>query len=118
MRIHVLRRDRASRRAGLGDASNTILAGEVGEGFKPWGDPTNLRDPGLGVNKVPGGFGGPLGSGANFVFMDGSVRFLRDTTSLEVLRRLSLPKPMAPLGSTGENPIASPGPTQTQAQNR
>jgi prepilin-type processing-associated H-X9-DG protein len=89
--IHVLGRDRGVRRVGPGGASNTILAGEVAEGFKPWGDPTNLRDPGLGINKVPGGFGGPSGSGANFLFLDGSVRFLRDTTSPEVLRRLSRP---------------------------
>lgn len=89
--VHVLGRDRVSLRVGPGDASNTILAGEVAEGFKPWGDPANLRDPSLGVNQVPGGFGGPSGSGANFLFMDGSVRFLRDTTSREVLRRLSKP---------------------------
>ena len=86
--IHILNRDRASRRVGPEDTSTTILIGEVAEGFKPWGDPTNLRDPGLGVNKVPGGFGGASGSGANFLFMDGSVRFLRNTTSREVLRRL------------------------------
>jgi prepilin-type processing-associated H-X9-DG protein len=89
--IHVMNRDRPSRRVGPGDASTTILMGEVAEGFRPWGDPTNLRDPALGVNRVAGGFGGPSGSGANFLFMDGSVRFLRNTTSLEVLRRLSLP---------------------------
>src|SRR5262245_24887849 len=66
--IHVLGPDRALRRVGRDDAANTILAGEVADGFKPWGDPTNLRDPGLGVNKVSGGFGGPSGSGANFLF--------------------------------------------------
>ena len=80
-------------RVGPGEASNTILAGEVAEGFKPWGDPTNLRDPGLGVNRVAGGFGGPSGSGANFLFVDGSVRFFQDTTSRDVLRRLSGPRP-------------------------
>jgi prepilin-type processing-associated H-X9-DG protein len=90
---HVLGRDRALRRVGPEDAANTILAGEVADGFKPWGDPTNLRDPGLGVNKVSGGFGGLSGSGANFLFVDGSVRFLRDTTSRAVLRRLSGPGP-------------------------
>lgn len=68
------------------------MAGEVAEGFKPWGDPTNLRDPGLGVHTMPGGFGNPTESGANFLFMDGSVRFFRDTTSREVLRRLSKPR--------------------------
>jgi prepilin-type processing-associated H-X9-DG protein len=91
--VHVLGRDRAVRRVGPGEAANTILAGEVADGFKPWGDATNLRDPGLGVNTVPEGFGGPTGAGANFLFVDGSVRFLRDTTSHEVLRRLSVPRP-------------------------
>jgi prepilin-type processing-associated H-X9-DG protein len=52
-----------------------------------------LRDPGLGVNTVPGGFGGPSGSGANFLFLDGSVRFLQNTTSRDVLRRMSRLQP-------------------------
>jgi len=91
--VHVLDRDRALRSVGPEEASNTILAGEVAEGFKPWGNPANLRDPGLGVNQVAGGFGGPSGSGANFLFVDGSVRFFRGTTSRDVLRRLSGPRP-------------------------
>ncbi|WP_406697272.1 H-X9-DG-CTERM domain-containing protein [Singulisphaera sp. Ch08] len=70
-------------------AAHTILAGEVAEGFKPWGDPTNLRDAGLGVNQAPGGFGGPSGAGANLLFMDGSVQFFSNTTSPLVFRRLS-----------------------------
>jgi hypothetical protein len=48
-----------------------------------------LRDPGLGVNTGPGGFGGPSGLGANFLFLVGSVRFLQNTTSRDVLRRMS-----------------------------
>jgi prepilin-type processing-associated H-X9-DG protein len=91
--VHVLGRDRAGLRIGAGRASNTILAGEVAERFKPWGDPTNVRDPGLGVNQVADGFGGPSGLGANLLFMDGSVRFFKNTTSHEVIRRLSMPKP-------------------------
>ncbi|WP_406697276.1 hypothetical protein V5E97_00410 [Singulisphaera sp. Ch08] len=87
--VHVLDRDRVSQGAMRQDAAHTILAGEVAEGFKPWGDPTNLRDPGLGVNQAPGGFGGPSGSGANLLFMDGSVQFFSNTTSPLVLRRLS-----------------------------
>lgn len=90
--VHVLGRDRALLRVGAGEASNTILAAEVAEGYKPWGDPANLRDPGLGVNTVAGGFGGPSGSGANFLFVDGSVRFFKRTTSRDVLRRLSGPR--------------------------
>lgn len=75
------------------DAANTIVAGEVAEGFRPWGDPTNLRDPGLGINTSPDGFGGPSGTGANFLFADGSVRFLPNTTDRTVLRRLARPDP-------------------------
>lgn len=90
--VHVLGRDGALVRVGAGEASNTILAAEVAEGFKPWGDPANLRDPGLGVNTVAGGFGSPSGLGANFLFVDGSVRFLKRTTSRDVLRRLSGPR--------------------------
>ena len=36
------------------------MAGEVAGDFKPWGDPTNWRDPALGINRSPEGFGGPL----------------------------------------------------------
>jgi prepilin-type processing-associated H-X9-DG protein len=89
--VHVLGRDRTAHKVRQDGAAHTILAGEVAEGFKPWGDPSNLRDPGLGVNQVPGGFGGPSGTGANLLFVDGSVRFFRETTSRDVLRRLSLP---------------------------
>jgi hypothetical protein len=80
------------RRVGQADAINRILAGEVAEGFKPWRDPTNPRDPGLGVNKDPGGFGGPSGADANFLFMDRSVRYLRNMTSRDALQRLSMPR--------------------------
>jgi hypothetical protein len=86
--VHVLGSGRLVR---SGDSSTTILAGEVAAGFRPWGDPGNLRDPGLGVNASPAGFGGPSGSGAHFVFLDGSVRFLKATTDPGVLRRLSRP---------------------------
>ncbi len=40
--------------------ASTIMAGEVAGGFKPWGDPTNCRDPALGINRAPNGFGGPI----------------------------------------------------------
>jgi len=89
--VNVLGAGRTSRLDTIkGTLSNTILAGEVSGQFKPWGDPTNLRDPGLGVNSVPNGFGGPSGKGVNFLFLDGSVRFVRNTTDPAVLRRMSL----------------------------
>ncbi len=72
--------------------SNTILAGEMATRFKPWGDPSNLVDPGLGINQAPNGFGGPRGQGANVGFADGSVRSFSATTDPEILRRLSGPR--------------------------
>jgi prepilin-type processing-associated H-X9-DG protein len=74
------------------EASNTIVAGEVADGFKPWGDPDNLRDPAQGISGGVETFGGPAKTGANFLFADGSVRFLGKSTSPEVLRRFSVPQ--------------------------
>ena len=71
------------------DPADTILAGEVASQFKPWGDPANLRDPNLGINASPDGFGGPDGDGARFLFLDGSVRFLPKSIDPGELRRMS-----------------------------
>jgi hypothetical protein len=72
--------------------SNTILAGEMATRFKPWGDPSNLVDPGLGINQSSAGFGGPSGQRAYLGFADGSVRPFSATTNPEILRRLSGPR--------------------------
>ena len=72
--------------------SNTILAGEVNDDFKAWGDPVNWRDPALGINRSPAGFGGPWpGAGAVILLMDGSARFMREDTDIEVLKALATP---------------------------
>ena len=71
--------------------ASTIMAGEVAAGFEPWGSPTNWRDPTLGINRSPEGFGSPFPGGANVLFADGSVRFLKDTIDPRVLRSLSTP---------------------------
>jgi prepilin-type processing-associated H-X9-DG protein len=71
--------------------ANTLMAGEVTAGFKAWGDPTNWRDPGLGLNQNPGGFGSPSPGGVNFLMVDGSVRFLKNTIDHRVLKALSTP---------------------------
>ena len=71
--------------------SNTLMAGEVSARFKAWGNPTNWRDPSLGVNKDPSGFGGPYPGGANFAMVDGSVRFIKNTVDPKVLKALATP---------------------------
>lgn len=73
-------------------SSNTILGGEIPGAFQPWGEPTNLRDPGLGINQHINGFGGPSGDGANMLFFDGSVRFLPKGTQSEILRHSAGPE--------------------------
>jgi hypothetical protein len=76
-----------------GKESTTILVGEVNANFAPWGNPVNWRDPARGINKSPYGFGGPTSSGgAQFVMADGSVRFISQKVSADVLRALSNPK--------------------------
>ena len=71
--------------------SSTIMAGEVVSNFKPWGDPTNWRDLTLGINRSPAGFGSISPDGAIFLFVDGSVHFVRDTIKPEVLKAMSTP---------------------------
>lgn len=73
--------------------SNTILAGDAAGNFLPWGHPLNWRDPMLGINKTDDGFGWPVKSdaGASFVFADGHVRFLSNSTDPKVLKALSTP---------------------------
>jgi hypothetical protein len=71
--------------------STTILAGEVNAGFQPWGYPLNCRDPGLGLNSSPRGFGSPDKSGVQFLMADGSIRSFKTNIDPKVLRALSLP---------------------------
>src|SRR5947207_8560916 len=71
--------------------SNTILAGEAAGNYKPWGHPRNWRDPALGLNRSPDGFGSKSSRGVQMVMADGSVRTLSSKTSLAVLRALSTP---------------------------
>jgi prepilin-type processing-associated H-X9-DG protein len=71
--------------------SNTILAGEAAGNYKPWGHPVGWRDPALGINRTPDGFGSPVKGMANFAFCDGSVRTIRDDISPAVLKALSTP---------------------------
>src|SRR5260221_14749236 len=71
---------------------NTLLIGEVNANFRPWGDPANVRGPARGINRSPFASGGPPQShGALFGMADGSVRFINERVSPEVLRALATP---------------------------
>ncbi len=88
----ILGGDSARKLSDIPDGTSiTILAGEVGAGFKPWGHPANWRDPAKGVNQSPEGFGGPFPGGADFLFADGSVKFLKNTINPRVFRALATP---------------------------
>jgi hypothetical protein len=71
--------------------SKTIAAGEVFTKLRAWGDPLNQRDPSLGINTSPDGFGGPWRNGCQVLLMDGSARFLSDNTAPAILRKLATP---------------------------
>ncbi|MBA3313630.1 MAG: DUF1559 domain-containing protein [Planctomycetota bacterium] len=58
---------------------------------KAWADPTNVRDPALGINASPEGFGSPFKGGANVLMGDGSVRFVSEEIDRKVLAALATP---------------------------
>ena len=71
--------------------SNTLFAGEVSAGFKAWGDPSNYRDPAIGLGNKPDRFGGSHGDRTQFLLIDGSVREIPNDIDPETLRRLADP---------------------------
>ena len=72
-------------------ASKTFLAGESAGNFPAWGKPGNWRDPALGVDRSPDGFGGNRRGATQFVMVDGSVREVFDDVDPAVLKALSTP---------------------------
>ena len=89
---YVMHANSALKLSGVTDGTgHTIAVGEVSGNFRPWGDAFNYRDPALGINVSPHGFGGPTGGGANFLMLDGSVQFFSQDTNSQVLRSLSTP---------------------------
>jgi prepilin-type processing-associated H-X9-DG protein len=90
--VHVVGGTRRLTEAQITDgASQTIMAGEVGDRFSPWGRPGNWRDPALGLHRSPDGFGGPFPGGSNFLFGDGSVRFIKNAVDPRVFKALGTP---------------------------
>ncbi len=73
--------------------TNTILGGEVKTNLVAWGSPFNYRNPALGMNTDPRGFGGPWTShpGTNLMMADGAVRFFDDDIDPAVLAALATP---------------------------
>ncbi len=72
--------------------ANVIFGGEGAGNFKPWGYPANWRDPALGLNRSPDGFGGPPGQGTTQLMMaDGSVRTFRNDADPDFLKLLADP---------------------------
>ncbi len=81
--------------------SNTIFAGEVTGGIKPWGDPTNTRDPAAGFGNSAYQFSHPQGMGAHMLMMDGSVRFVSSEIDQSVLRAMATPQGGEVVGEFG-----------------
>lgn len=81
-------------------ASQTMLAGEITRALPAWGEPGNWRTIGRGLNRQVSGFGNAAGTGAHFLMADGSVKFFPNSTSKDVLVRLST--------RNGGDPVAVP----------
>jgi len=72
-------------------AGETLMVGEINEGFKAWGTPANVRDPALGLNNGPNTFGSPFHGGVQFLLADGSVRFIPNEIDPRILKALATP---------------------------
>jgi hypothetical protein len=74
--------------------ANTMLAGQVAGGFKPWGDPSNVRDPADGVHgDTATTYGTGVATHRTFqvLLTDGSVREVSTTISPDVMKAIATP---------------------------
>ncbi len=86
----IFNRNVTVRRSDVSDGlSQTMFVGEIAQQLPAWGDPENWREIETGLNRHSVGFGNKEGTGAHFLMGDGSVRFFPNSTSREVLEKLS-----------------------------
>jgi len=71
--------------------SNTLLIGGINTRIPAWSAPGNWRDPALGINRVPHGFGSPFEGMCHFLMMDGSVQSFSKDIDPDVLKALATP---------------------------
>lgn len=90
---HVLFENSSTRIRDVTDGtSNTLLAGEVAAGYRAWGDPQNVRDPGNGILSDGSSFGSPGNPAVcTFILMDGSARAISSSIDPDVLKALATP---------------------------
>jgi hypothetical protein len=88
------RRDLPFRISDITDGtSNTLLVGQSAGNYKPWGHPTNVREPGLGLGTSADGFGGTPDNGTClFLMCDGSVRSISHEVDRRVLTAFGTPR--------------------------
>ena len=90
---HIFGRNEIKRMRDITDGwANTLMAGEIAAGFKPWGDPNNLRDPATGIDVTSDAFCDPVSQhGAHFLISDGAVRYIGNHVENDVLHALATP---------------------------
>lgn len=74
----------------------TILMGEIGTGFPPWGRPGNTRDPARGLQGGPDQFGNSEHGSCAIMFVGGNGKFLNPEIAPHVLELLADPDNGAP----------------------
>jgi len=96
---HVFDAPKVKRLSDIGDrADSTLMIGEINANFQPWAKPRTNRDPALGINRSPLGFGGPAGAnGAQFLMVDGAVRFISSDIEHGLLTALGTPNGGEPI---------------------
>ena len=89
---HVFLTNRSLKMSDFKDGtSNTMMIGEVSAGFKAWGDPTNTRDPLLGLGQTPHQFGGSFFKMTLIGMADGSAHQLPNNVDRKALKALATP---------------------------